>query len=83
MQSDGLNQLATKTGGRGDAGDPFPGSTNNRSFMATSNPNSKGYNGRDSFVSITNISSASPAMTMNITVRPPGRSPRRIGEANL
>jgi M6 family metalloprotease-like protein len=42
-QADGLNQLArtnAQSGNRGDAGDPFPGSTANTVFHAGSNPSS-------------------------------------------
>ncbi|KAK3616581.1 hypothetical protein LTR22_027018 [Elasticomyces elasticus] len=68
MQADGLNQLKIKIAGRGDPGDPFPGSAHNTSFSATSNPNSKSYGGADTLVSITNVSEASDDMTMDITV---------------
>ena len=72
-QADGLNQLATAVAGRGDAGDPYPGSSNNRSFTKDSIPNSRAYNGRDSGVGIRNISPSGPFMTMSITV---ARGPR-------
>ena len=39
-QADGLNQLASPVGNRGDAGDPFPGSTGNTAFHAGTNPSS-------------------------------------------
>jgi len=39
----------------GDSGDPFPGSTNNRNFTNSSNPNSQSRNGSDSGVSVTDI----------------------------
>jgi immune inhibitor A len=67
MQADALNQLATRAG-RGDPGDPFPGSTGNKSFTFTSNPSSRSHAGRDSKVSITNISAAAPTMTLDIAV---------------
>ncbi|OCK84464.1 hypothetical protein K432DRAFT_345148 [Lepidopterella palustris CBS 459.81] len=70
MQADGLNQLATSSAGRGDAGDPFPGSSKNHTFSAISNPNSHDYTGNDTFVSVTNISWAAPSMTMCVTVQP-------------
>lgn len=39
MQADGLAQMQIAGGrNRGDAGDPFPGSTNNRRFASASNP---------------------------------------------
>jgi immune inhibitor A len=68
MQADGLNQLKIKTAGRGDSGDPSPGSSRNISFTLTSNPDSKSYTGDDTLVSITNISAPSQTMTMDITV---------------
>lgn len=40
LQADGLNQLRTPGGGnRGDAGDPYPGTSNNRTIGYTTNPN--------------------------------------------
>ncbi|OGM40719.1 hypothetical protein ABOM_011039 [Aspergillus bombycis] len=65
-QADGLNQLATSTSGRGDAGDPYPGATDNRSFTNTSRPNSQSYSGQATGVSVTNISAAAASMTMDI-----------------
>jgi M6 family metalloprotease-like protein len=39
LQADGLNQLRTPGGGnRGDAGDPFPGTSNNHSLGYSTNP---------------------------------------------
>jgi M6 family metalloprotease-like protein len=37
-QADGLDELAFPGGDQGDAGDPFPGSTGNTAFHATSDP---------------------------------------------
>jgi immune inhibitor A len=68
MQADGLNELATRSAGSGDDGDPFPGRTGNASFTFKSNPSSRSYTGRDSAVSIMNISAPAPTMTMDITV---------------
>jgi immune inhibitor A len=70
VQADGLDQLKLSNSGRGDAGDPFPGTANSRSFTVTSNPGSKSYKGDDTLVSITSISPASSTMTMDITVKP-------------
>lgn len=53
-EADGLRQLNNGTS-RGDAGDPFPGSTNNTRFDILTNPNSKDYNLQNTFVSIRNI----------------------------
>ena len=68
IQADGLNQLGIKIAGRGDPGDPFPGSSVNTSFTSTSNPNSKSYAGKDTLVSITNISAPYQDMTMDVSI---------------
>ena len=72
LQADGLDELKTITPTffrPGDAGDPFPGIFNNTTFNATSNPNSKAYSGADSFVSVSNIPTASSSMKLDITVK--------------
>ena len=53
-QADGLRNLNNGQG-RGDAGDPFPGSTNNTRFDWNTNPDSKDYNMINTFVSVRNI----------------------------
>jgi len=53
-QADGLRNL-NHGSGRGDAGDPFPGSTNNTRFDVNTNPNSKDYSLQNTFVSLRNI----------------------------
>ena len=53
-QADGLRNLNLGQG-RGDAGDPFPGSYNNIRFDLNTNPNSKDYNLQDSYVSVRSI----------------------------
>ena len=58
LQADGLDEMRVMTHTffhPGDPGDPFPGSANNTTFNATSNPNSKAYSGADTLVSISNI----------------------------
>ncbi|KAK3217228.1 hypothetical protein GRF29_1g2317844 [Pseudopithomyces chartarum] len=69
MQADGLQELERKID-FGDAGDPFPGTTNKSTFNAISRPNSKSYNGQDTSVSITNIPASAQEMTFNIAVAP-------------
>lgn len=66
MEADGLNDLYNGTD-RGDAGDPFPGTTTNRTFDYYSNPNSRLYSGADSLVSVTSISNCAATMTANLT----------------
>ncbi|MCX5886310.1 MAG: M6 family metalloprotease domain-containing protein [Proteobacteria bacterium] len=66
VQADNLWQLEKKLS-NGDAGDPYPGTTNNTSFTATSLPNSNLYSGSPSNVSITSISDSGPTMTATLT----------------
>lgn len=66
-QADGQRHLESGSN-RGDAGDPFPGSSNTASFTATSTPNSKSYAGSDTCVSITGIPASSASMTVEIGV---------------
>jgi M6 family metalloprotease-like protein len=66
MEADGLNHLVLKTN-RGDTGDPFPGSTTNRTFNYSSTPNSRLYSGADSLVAVTSISDCGATMTANLT----------------
>jgi M6 family metalloprotease-like protein len=53
-QADGLRNLNNNQG-RGDAGDPFPGSTLNTRFDFGTNPNSQDYTLQNTFVSVRNI----------------------------
>src|SRR4030095_6895425 len=53
---------------RGDAGDPYPGSTGNTSFNATSPPNSKSFAGQDRSVSVSAISASGAAMIATVSV---------------
>lgn len=65
-QADGANDLIAGYN-RGDAGDPYPGTSNNQSFTDSSHPDSHLYTGLSSSVSITNISSTSCAAPAAIT----------------
>ena len=58
MQADGKRDMERNTN-RGDAGDPYPGTSNNNTFSATSNPNSKSYANADSCVAVTIIGASS------------------------
>jgi len=68
VQADGLNQMEAGIN-RGNAGDPYPGSTNNRSFTDTTTPNSKSYAGVKTCVSVTNISNSAATMTAHFNVK--------------
>lgn len=57
-QADGLDELASG-GGRGDAGDPFPGSTGQDVFHASSSPASFTHAGRSAGVTLLDIAQGS------------------------
>jgi M6 family metalloprotease-like protein len=67
VQADGLWELE-KYIHPGNAGDLFPGSTNNTSFTANSTPSSALYSGAASNVSITSIASGGSGGTMTATL---------------
>ena len=66
MQADGLWDLE-KNSNRGDAGDPFPGTSNNRSFGYDTSPGSMLWSGEPSNVAITGISNSGPVMSFNFS----------------
>lgn len=68
VQADNLYHLEKNLNG-GDAGDPFPGSTTNRTFNSASLPNSLSYTGLPSFVRVENISASKDTMTADLFVR--------------
>lgn len=86
LQADGLKQLE-QAANRGDAGDPFPGTSNNTQITAASNPNTLSYGGLDSGVEITNIKPVANGVTIQVKVKAapvktasrkkPARSPRK------
>lgn len=67
MQADGNRDLNRKTN-RGDAGDPYPGTSNNRNFDGTTNPNSNDYSGAATYVGVRNISASAMTMTADLDV---------------
>jgi immune inhibitor A len=67
VQADGLRDLEHRKN-RGDEGDPYPGSSDNRAFDANSTPNSNSYAGADTHVTITEISDPGPEMTAQLGV---------------
>ena len=67
VQADGDRDLELKHN-RGDDGDAYPGSAANHSFSPTSTPNSNGYAGQSTCVSITSISAPAATMTANVAV---------------
>jgi immune inhibitor A len=66
-QADGLWQME-KNINRGDSGDPYPGSSNNRTFDGSSVPNSRSYAEAETYVGVTNISDSGDTMTCDFFV---------------
>ncbi|MGH7596725.1 MAG: M6 family metalloprotease domain-containing protein [bacterium] len=67
-EADG-NAHLDNTANRGDAGDSFPGTSNNRAFTNASTPNSRDYDGASTGVEIKNISNSGATMTADIVIR--------------
>jgi immune inhibitor A len=68
IQADGNRDLEGGVN-RGDAGDPFPGNSNNTSFTATSDPDSKSYGGISTCVKVTDIGSSAAVMSARLSVK--------------
>jgi M6 family metalloprotease-like protein len=65
-QADGLDQLGAGIG-RGDAGDPYPGSTANMLFSGLTTPNSNAHDGTPSNVSVQLITGNGDPITISAT----------------
>jgi M6 family metalloprotease-like protein len=76
-QADGIWDLEHNNNS-GDAGDPYPGSTNNRTFNNTSTPDSKNYSSGNTYVSISNISNSGATMTADLVVNNAPAAPTLI-----
>ncbi|MGW1279352.1 M6 family metalloprotease domain-containing protein [Streptomyces tsukubensis] len=74
VQADALGDLEGARN-RGDAGDPFPGSSGNTALTAESKPGSLTNAGGDSGVALTGISAPGPVMTATVTVTAPVPAP--------
>jgi M6 family metalloprotease-like protein len=74
VQADNLYDLENMNN-RGDAGDPFPGTSNRTAFTNTSTPNSKRYSGTASNVFVTAISASAPTMHATLSVGAPVSNP--------
>jgi immune inhibitor A len=67
-QADGAKHLENNVN-RGDGGDPYPGTANNRTFDTGSTPGSKSYAGVATCVSVTAVSDPGAVMTATVAVR--------------
>jgi immune inhibitor A len=80
VQADGKQDLENGNN-RGDAGDPYPGSANNRSFTATTLPNSNSYAHVDTCVSVTNIGASAPVISAKFSVTCQSAQGGGVGQA--
>ncbi|MBT3608002.1 MAG: T9SS type A sorting domain-containing protein, partial [Candidatus Marinimicrobia bacterium] len=67
-EADGDNDLDNEIN-RGDDGDPFPGTSGNRTFDDNSNPSATRNDGYETGISFSNISDPGPVMTIDIEKR--------------
>ena len=67
-QADGKYAMETVVNNRGDAGDPYPGTSLKYSFNSTTTPNSKSYSGANVQVEVINISSSAMNMTADMKI---------------
>lgn len=68
LEADGQHHLHDGAN-RGDAGDPYPGSSGNAALTSGSTPNSKSYGDVDSCVEIGNIGASGPSMRVRLNVK--------------
>ncbi|NNM05247.1 MAG: M6 family metalloprotease domain-containing protein [Gemmatimonadetes bacterium] len=68
-QADGRNELGEQFGGRGDAGDPFPGLLENTEFHAASNPGSWTHDGNSMGVTLLDIQQVGQDMSFRALTR--------------
>jgi len=68
MQADSKRDMELDRN-RGDAGDPYPGSSGNSAFNATSTPSSNSYANQSTCVSVTGISASGPTMSASVSVQ--------------
>lgn len=66
----------------GDNGDPYPGSSINRTFNYNSTPNSRSYTDANTYVAITNISNSASIMTADLSVSNAPSAPAQIAPQN-
>ena len=67
LQADGARDLERKVN-RGDVGDPFPGSVDNRKLDGTTTPSTISYSGQGSEVAVLDISDSGATMTASVRV---------------
>ena len=75
-QADGNRDLENGNN-RGDAGDTFPGTSNNTTFDKNSTPNSRSYGDIDTCVAVKNISALGPVIQATLQVKCGGKNLRK------
>ena len=70
IEADGRKHLEDGAN-RGDAGDPFPGTSNNANLTATTTPNSLAYSGLETCVSLTSIVKSGASIKAKVSVSCP------------
>ena len=68
-EADGLDDMDNEVN-RGDAGDPFPGTSNNFTFNDNSYPSALRYDNTETGIAVFNISSSDSLMTADVNIRP-------------
>ena len=76
VEADGRNQLRDGAN-RGDAGDPYPGSSHNVAFTSASTPGSKSYGDLDTCVKITRIAASGASMKASVGITCASESSQR------
>lgn len=84
-QADGQRSLEASPwlGNQGDAGDPYPGSANNRTFDSNSIPSSRDHNGQSTHVSVREISASDAVMTATVSVSHAALPSRESGPVTM
>jgi len=75
IQADALQDLEENISG-GDDGDPYPGSSNNRTFDSTSKPASLAHSGQPSGIAVREISDAGLVMTCTVEIAGSASAPQ-------
>ncbi len=68
-QADGRNDLGTPDGKRGDAGDPFPGTSGNTGFHAGANPSSWTHEGNSMGITLLDIQASGETLNFRALTR--------------
>jgi M6 family metalloprotease-like protein len=66
VQADGLNDIGVQNNNFGDAADPFPGTSGNRSWGISTNPSSALFSGQASGAAVDHISDCAPMMSADL-----------------